>query len=357
MECARHEGVVADGVCEDDELGAAEAVGVRGQVCGGADGLAHELDGAHVDASAGGANVYGGADHVGFCERSRDGANQLFVGGGHALVDEGAEATDEVHADCLGCRVEGAGEFYVVLIAGGACHQRDGGDGDALVDNRDAELGLDAFADADEVRCATGDLVVDFAAGYFAVGVGAVEQGDAHGDGANVEFLLLDHSDSFKNIVIHHGGRLDGVHCLEDGFSLNANLDLLFVFDTGHGFLQVDEVLLGFVEGAVHNHGEVFAHDGLGDVEDVDLALGEGCGHGGDDAFVVDTCDGEDDLHGVLLVVWGCVPKEEVHKGTGIRIFIRPIIGYPEHTVQGRHKISPASPIRGIKNPRLPRPE
>ena len=43
--------------------------------------------------------------------------------------------------------------------------------------------------------------------------------------------------------------------------------------------------------------------------------------------------DGEDNLHGVLLVVWGCVPNEEAHKGTGIRIFIRAIIGYPEHTV------------------------
>ena len=129
-----------------------------------------------------------------------------------------------------------------------------------------------------------GDLVVNLAAGYFAVGVGAVEQGDAHGDGANVELLLLDHSDGFKNIVIHHGGCLDGVHCLEDGFCLDANLDLLFVLDTNHGFLQVDEVLLLFVEGAVHDHGEEFAHDGLGDVEDVDLALGEGCGHGGDDA-------------------------------------------------------------------------
>ena len=58
---------------------------------------------------------------------------------------------------------------------------------------------------------------------------------------------------------------------------------------------------------------------------------------------MVDACDSEDNLHGVLLVVWGCAPNEEVHKGTGIRIFIRAIIGYPEHTVQGRHKISPAS--------------
>ena len=81
----------------------------------------------------------------------------------------------------------------------------------------------------------------------------------------------------------------------------------------------------------MHDHGEVFTHDGLGDVENVDLALGEGCGHGGDDAFVVDACDGENNLHGVLLVGWGCVPKEEVHKSARIRIFIRPIIGYSEH--------------------------
>ena len=197
VECARHEGVVADGVREDDELGAAEAVRVRGQVCGGADGFAHEFDGAHVDAGARGSDIYGGADHVGLCERSRDGANQLFVGGGHALVDESAEATDEVHADCLSSCVEGAGELHVVLIVGGACHQCDGGDGDALVDNRDAEFGFDTFANADEVCRAAGDLVVNLAAGYFAVGVGAVEQGDAHGDGANVELLLLDHSDGF----------------------------------------------------------------------------------------------------------------------------------------------------------------
>ena len=170
---------------------------VRGQVCGGADGFAHEFDGAHVDAGAGGSDVYGGADHVGFCERSRNGANQLFIGGGHALVDESAEATDEVHADCLSSCVEGAGELHVVLIVGGACHQRDGGDGDALVDNRDAELSFDTFADADEVCGAAGDLVVDFAAGYLTVRVGAVEQGDTHGDGANVELLLLDHSDGF----------------------------------------------------------------------------------------------------------------------------------------------------------------
>ena len=170
---------------------------VRGQVCGGADGFAHEFDGAHVDAGARGSDIYGGADHVGLCERSRDGANQLFVGGGHALVDEGAKASDEVHADCFGSCVEGASEFYVVFIVGGACHQRDGCDGDTLVDNRDAELSFDTFADTDEVCSAAGDFVVDFAAGYLAVRVGAVEQGDTHSDGANVKLLLLDHLDGF----------------------------------------------------------------------------------------------------------------------------------------------------------------
>ena len=301
VEGAGHEGVVADGVGEDHELGAAEAVRVGGQVGGGADGFAHELDGAHVDAGTGGADIHGGADHVGLGEGAGNGANQLFVGGGHALIDEGAEAAHEVHAHGFGRRVEGAGELHVVLVIGCTGHQRDGGDGDALVDNRDAELGLDAFADAHEVCRAGGDLLVNLAAGYFAVGVGTVEQGDAHGDGADIEFFFLDHADGFENIAVHHGGRLEGVHCLEDGLGLNTDLHPLLALDADHGFLQVDEVLLVLVEGAVHNHGEVFAHDGLGDVQDVDLALSQGGGDRGDDALVVDACNGDDDLHGVLL--------------------------------------------------------
>ena len=237
VECAGHEGIVADGVGEDHELGTAEAVRLRGQVGGGADGFTHELDGAHVNAGAGGADVHRGADHVGLCERSRDGANQLFVGGGHALIDEGTEATDEVHAHSLGRCVEGASELHVVLVLGCTGHQCDGGDGDALVDNRDTELGFDAFADTHEVGRAGSNLLVDFAAGYFAVGVGAVEQGDAHGDGADIEFFFLDHADGFENIAVHHDGRLEGVHCLEDGLGLNTNLHPLLVFDADHGFL------------------------------------------------------------------------------------------------------------------------
>ena len=97
---------------------------------------------------------------------------------------------------------------------------------------------------------------------------------------------------------------LDGVHGFEDRFCLDADLNFLCVFNGNHGFLQVDEVLLVFVEGAVHDHGEVFAHNGLGDVEDVHVAFCEGVGDGGDDAFVVDAGDGEDDFHGDSLRWW-----------------------------------------------------
>ena len=62
--------------------------------------------------------------------------------------------------------------------------------------------------------------------------------------GANVEPLLLIIEGFLEYWCCSIGGSLSGVHCLEDGFCLNANLDLLFVLDTNHGFLQVDEVLL-----------------------------------------------------------------------------------------------------------------
>ncbi len=45
---------------------------------------------------------------------------------------ESAEATDEVHADCLSGCVE-AGELHVSSLLEAPGHQRDGGDGDALV--------------------------------------------------------------------------------------------------------------------------------------------------------------------------------------------------------------------------------
>lgn len=88
------------------------------------------------------------------------------------------------HGFC--CGVEGAGVFDVVVFAAGSGDDSDGCDGDAFVYDGDAQLGFDSFAHTHQVFSAGGDFVVDFLAGYRAVGVGAVEQGDAHGDGADI---------------------------------------------------------------------------------------------------------------------------------------------------------------------------
>ena len=64
VEGAGHEGVVLDGVAEDDELGAAEAALRGGELRGLLDDAAHEGDGVHVYAGLGGADVDGGADQL-----------------------------------------------------------------------------------------------------------------------------------------------------------------------------------------------------------------------------------------------------------------------------------------------------
>lgn len=104
--------------------------------------------------------------------------------------------------------VECAGVFEVVGIARCAGHDRDRGDRDALVDDRDPEFGLDPFGDPDQVLRALGDFVVYLGPRPGPVCIDAVEQRDAHGHRADVEFVFLDHLDGFEDIGVRidHGG-------------------------------------------------------------------------------------------------------------------------------------------------------
>ena len=71
----------------------------------------------------------------------------------------------------------------------------DGGDGDALVDNGDAVLPGDVLAGFHQVLGVAADFVVDLLAGLVHIGVDAVQQGDAHGDGADIQVLVVNHVD------------------------------------------------------------------------------------------------------------------------------------------------------------------
>ena len=191
MERAGHEGVVLHGVGKDDDLGAAEAVGIGGQLGGALDDVAHLAHGVHVDAAARGADVDAAAEARGFGEGLRHGVQQRFLGAGRALVHERAVSADEVDPDRLGGPVQRHGDGHGVVPADHA----HGGDADALVDDRHAQLAFQLAAHAHQIARHAGHFVIDGLRG-FAVGVFlAVQQADAHRDGADVEMLLAHHAD------------------------------------------------------------------------------------------------------------------------------------------------------------------
>ena len=110
-------------------------------------------------------------------------------------MHQGGVAPDEVDAHGFGGVVQGFGEAHGGGGGAGPRHHGDGGDGDALVDDGDAVLLGDVLPGLDQVLGVAADLVVDFAGGLVHVGVDAVEKGDAHGDGADIQVLVVDHID------------------------------------------------------------------------------------------------------------------------------------------------------------------
>ena len=202
VERTGHEGVVLHSVAEHHQLGAAEAAPVRGALRQLLDGAAHEGHRIHVDARLGGAHVDGRAHQVGGGKSFWDGGNELPVCVGHALLDQGGETADEVDTGSFGRPVQGGGKGGVVVCLRRSGHQGDGGDGDALVDDGDAEFLLDGLAGGHQIFGAAGDLVVDGVTGLPGVAAGAGQQGDAHGDGAHVQMLLVDHLDGLHDLVL-----------------------------------------------------------------------------------------------------------------------------------------------------------
>ena len=318
MEAAGHERVVVRGVAERHELHATVGIIVCGGVRDVLDDVAEQFDGVHVDAGFGGAHVHGGAHDVGFGKRLRQGTDKHLLGRGHGLGHERGVAANQVDADLLGSTVERVRDFDEVLgaLAGACAHQRDRSDGDTLIDDRDAVVAFDGLAGGHEILGIRGDLVVDVLADLVDAVGGAVQQADAHGDGAHVELLLLDHLVGLVDLHdIQHGFSLrllgfedsvtcltsssDAVHLGEDLFALaaDAHADLLaelveIVDDGAEFFVGV---------GVVHNHHHVeeTVDDGLRNVEYVDLVRGKIGADACDDADSILTDDGDDCLvHG-----------------------------------------------------------
>ena len=133
---------------------------------------------------------------LGGLHRLWDRVDEGLVPGGEPLVDQGGIAADEVDAHLLGGPLQGQSVTYRIPAGGGSQHG-DGGHRDPLVDDGDAVFRLQLFAGAHQVLGAADDLLVDLLAGALDLPVRAVQQGDAHGDGTDVQVFVLDHPDGF----------------------------------------------------------------------------------------------------------------------------------------------------------------
>ena len=200
MESARHERIVFRRVAEDDDLGRADAVARSGQLTGLLHRFAHHAHRIHVDAGLCAAHIDRGADVLGLRHRFWDRLDQRFISGGKALLHEGTEAADEVHASFLRALFQRQRIFERIAAA----HADEHGDRrhrDPLVDDGDAIFPADVIAHFDQIFGLRGDLLVYLLTGTVDVRVRAVEQRDPHGDRADIQIFLIDHLDGFQHIL------------------------------------------------------------------------------------------------------------------------------------------------------------
>ena len=159
VEGTRHEWVVAHGVCKDHKLGTGDRRLILGQFGSLFDDLAHALGGIHVDARARGRDIYGGAHELRSGQGLRDRIDELLFRGGSTLFHESRITTDEVHAGLSRGAIECLGHLNGVSFD--ACDdERYRRDGDALINDRNAELRLDALAHLNQVLCAFSHQVI-----------------------------------------------------------------------------------------------------------------------------------------------------------------------------------------------------
>ena len=162
---------------------------------------------------------------------------------------------DEIDAHIPRSPIHGAGDGGDILGGEGVADHGNGGDGNALVDDGNAEFRLNALTDGDEILGAAGDLVINLLAEGIDIRIHAVPQADAHGDGADIQMLLGDHMDGLEYIpsIDHKPCTSDLVHGVKDGGMHAVDLK-------AHAFAHVLKLVLQ--HGVVHvKPGDIHQHD------------------------------------------------------------------------------------------------
>ena len=108
---------------------------------------------------------------------------------------------------------------------------------------------------------------------------------------------------------------LNFVHGGEEVFGLDADGLVLFFRNGAHVLLDGLDGDLVRIEFDAQDHGEVSAHERLGDVNDVDIEFCKGSGHRGDDAGAIGAGDGHNGIHACNSICLPGAPRWFVRAG------------------------------------------
>ena len=293
-----HKGVILHGIGKHHDFGAAHAAVVLGCLGGLLDNAAHFCNCIHVDTGFCGAHVDTGADPLCCRHGGRDGTNQLPVPGGGALLHQSREAANEIDAAGFGSGIQSFRNLHIGIGVTGTGHQGNGGNGNPLVDNGNSKFCLNFTANLHQILGTAGNLSINFITAGLKIRVTAVQQTDAHGDGADVQMLLFNHGLGFQDVfLIQHIAPSNPMHGLEDILPLHMDGQPHLLAGLLHPLGQLRDRNAALGNFGCHHHGKIALHDGLADIQNVDIKGGKLGADGGDDAHPVLADHGNDCFH------------------------------------------------------------
>ena len=303
VECTGHEGVVLRCVAEYHQLCGTDALTISRQLTGLLDGLAHELDGIHIQSCLGGTDVHRAAHDVGLGQCAGNGLDQAAVTGRKALVHQSTVAAHKVYTHLFTGGIQSFCKLHRVGIRAGTQQHGDGCDTDAFVDDGNTVLGTDMLHRGHKVCGLGGDLVIDVLARLLRVRVDAVQQADAHGDGAHVQIVLSEHLDGLENVTgIKHTHSCvlppsDGVHGIKNFLTGHVDLHAHLGSQCIAALVQLFVAHIAVADIHQHDHGEHALQDALGHVLDIDVQFGAQTSDLGNNAHGIVTNDGNECFH------------------------------------------------------------
>ena len=188
-----HKGIILYRIGKYHQLGTAQAILISSDFRSFLDDFSHLGDSVHIDAGLGGAYIDTGANTLGSLQCLGDGVHQDPVALGTSLLHQGRKTANEVDTAFLGCLVHGNCQRYIGIRIAAIAHNGDGGNRDTLIDNGDTKLPFDFLANLHKILRFAGDLVIDPLGANIHILMGAIQKGDAHSDGTDIQVTLVDH--------------------------------------------------------------------------------------------------------------------------------------------------------------------